>query len=308
MNLATVNKILKAHNLGAAQSFSKIEVGFTNAVYLVDDSYILKVCESDDNETPFRNEAKLYEYFAKRLPVPQIIHYDDTKELYTRDYLLYTKIHGDNLYNVWHLLSNEQRKDIVRQLCSMLKEISSSSIEDLPKDLHLDPIISWREHVIGKVDKYLRIVQNAGTLTDEQAKKVQEYIRTHAAALDDQRLALVYWDAHFDNVLVKDNQIVGLLDFERTELASIDFMLDIVKRMVDHPKKYMSEYAEQFARDEDYAQLLDWYREFYPELFEFDQLDTRLDIYTIAHNLEDLENWPHVNALKEQIFVIIRDA
>ena len=41
--------------------------------------------------------------------------------------------------------------------------------------------------------------------------------------------------------------ILGILDFERTEVSSIDFNLDIVKRMVDYPKKYISEKFKKFA-------------------------------------------------------------
>ena len=51
--------------------------------------------------------------------------------------------------------------------------------------------------------------------------------------------------------------IVGILDFERTEVSSIDFILDIIKRIVEYPKKYMSEKFEKFAKKEDYAHLLD---------------------------------------------------
>jgi len=87
--------------------------------------------------------------------------------------------------------------------------------------------------------------------------------------LDEQKIGLVYRDIHFDNILVKDNQISGILDFERTELASIDYVLLIIKKMMEHPTKYMSEVWEKFAKKEDYAHLRNRFKEFYPELFEF---------------------------------------
>ena len=66
----------------------------------------------------------------------------------------------------------------------------------------------------------------------------------------------------------------------------------------------MSLHAEQFANDEDYAKLLDWYKEFYPELFRFNDLNRRLDLYALAHDLKDLEGWPDVQQLKENIRTI----
>ena len=61
-------------------------------------------------------------------------------------------------------------------------------------------------------------------------------------------MALAYWDVYFNNILVEGTQIVGIVDFERTEVSSINFILDIVKRMVEYPKKYMPEKFETFAK------------------------------------------------------------
>ena len=112
---------------------------------------------------------------------------------------------------------------------------------------------------------------------------------------------LVYWDAHFDNILVSNNKIVGLLDFERTKLASVDFVLDIVSRMVSQPKKYMSKSGEKYAKKKDYAKLLVWYEEFYPELFMFDNLDKRLLLYSIGHDLAELLDWPKSESIKKKL-------
>lgn len=83
-------------------------------------------------------------------------------------------------------------------------------------------------------------------------------------------------------------------------------MLDIIKRMVEFPKKYMSEESEPFAKHEDYSQLLNWFREFYPELFDFKDLPARLDLYDIEHNLKDIIGWPDAIELREMIAKTIR--
>ena len=279
--------------------FRKINVGFTNSVYAVDEKYILKVCDDADNEKPFSLEAKLYDRFKDELPVPQLLAFDVSKSVLPKMYLLYRLIEGENLYNVWHAYPDETRKAIIGQLCGMLRHVAETDTESLTE--FLKPVVSWKRVVLGRIKKYTAICAEAGTLTALQVPKIEQFCSEYGDCLDEQRIALVYWDAHFDNILVKDGKIVGLLDFERTELASIDFMLDIVKRMVEFPKKYMSEYAEQFAKDEDYAKLLDWYKDYYPELFDFKQLERRLDFYSLAHDLEDLENWPNVQSLKDNV-------
>jgi len=297
-----IKKVLAAHGLQSATA-KKLDVGFTNTIYRLDDKYILKIC-SAGNEMPFRNEVRLYEYFQNKLPVPRLLTYDNTWSLIPQHYMIYERIDGDNLYNVWHQFSDEQRRQVIKQLCGYLKVINDTDIRNLPKDVELPPVPKWRNVILGQIDNYLKSAQVAGTLKPEDISAVKQYSERHAGSLDEQVIALVFWDVHFDNFLVKGDKIVGLLDLERTELASIDFVLNTVERMVDFPKKYMSLHAEQFAKAEDYAKLLDWYKEFYLELFSFKDLARRLDLYALAHDLKDLEGWPDVQQLKDNIRTI----
>jgi len=306
MDVPLANKILSKYNLTPVQNIKKSEVGFSNNVYELDDKYILKVCADDKgNEAQFRLEAQLYDYYRTTLPVPQLIAFDNTKTLMPHSFMLYHRIDGENLYNVWHTLSVEQRRNVVKQLCEMLRAINQTELTKLPSGTELEPVESWRRVIESRLDNYLQIAEQMQTLSPEVITSTKQFIKQFASSLDEQRLALTYWDVHFDNILVSEGKIAGLLDFERTEITSIDFVLDTVKKMVDFPKKYMSEYAEQFAKDEDYEDLLNWYREFYPELFEFNNIERRLDLYSIAHDLQDLEGWPNVQSLKDNILKVI---
>jgi hypothetical protein len=47
MDKKTVEKIFKEHNLGDVKKIQKIEIGFTNKVYIINDKFILKVCEDE---------------------------------------------------------------------------------------------------------------------------------------------------------------------------------------------------------------------------------------------------------------------
>jgi hypothetical protein len=98
---------------------------------------------------------------------------------------------------------------------------------------------------------------------------------------------LTYYDPHFDNFIVKNKKIVAMLDFERTDVFSIDYVLDLVHRMVTEPKKYASESAESLIKPEDYANLMELYKEYYPELFIFKKMDTRIALYAITSDLRE---------------------
>ena len=305
INTEIVSNIFFVKGLPRVNSFKSLEVGFTNEVYEVNNKYVLKICGDKSGEVRFRREAKLYNYFKGILPVPNLISFDNSKALLQKSFMIYHKIEGKNLYNVWHTYSDQQKKNLINQLCDFLRKINSAPLSDLPKDIGLNGSKNWKDVVIGKIDKHLETLAKMGTLNKSEKLSIKDFVTKNSSCLEDQKLALVYWDAHFDNILVDQDKIIGLLDLEATEIASIDHALDVAKRMVDYPKKYMSEYAEQFAKREDYAHLLDWYREFYPELFQFKKLNLRLDIYAIEHDLMTLTGWPEVKSLQKSIINIV---
>lgn len=283
MKQETIQQIFLNHNLGKINKIEKIAIGFTNKIYSIDDKYILKVY---DNQKNFQREICFYDFFKDQLAVPKII-------VHQENYLIYHKIKGDNLYSKWHLMNTKQRKSIVKQLCNSLKIINQAP--------HQGAEINWQEHILEKINTSLNKIKQKKTISLDFIQAIEKFVFENKHVLIEQKLALVYWDAHFDNILVQDNKIVGVLDFERTQQSSIDFGLDIIKRMQEYPKKYMSEESEKFCQAKDYANLLEWFKEFYPELFNFKNLNRRLDLYAIEHDLNTLLDWPDSDEVKQMI-------
>ncbi len=301
MDQKIVEKIFKEHNLGEVKTFQKIEIGFTNKIYTINDKFVLKVCEDLTNEEKFEIEVFFYNFFKDKIPVPEIIVFDKSKSIYGKFFMIYPKIDGNNLYSKWHLLDDAQRKNIIKQLCDILKIINKSPFDEFKQKFKTNFSDNWHDKILNQINNSLKKVEEKKLLSPEFIKVIKQFVEDNHHILKEQKLALTYWDAHFDNILVEDTQIVGILDFERTEVSSIDFILDIVKRMVEYPKKYMSEKFEKFAKKEDYAHLLDWFQEFYPELFEFENLEKRLDLYAIEHDLDTLIWYPDSVEVKQMI-------
>jgi len=301
MDKKIVEQIFIQYNLGKVKSFKKIGIGFTNEVYSVNDKFILKVCEDEDNEEKFKREVFFYNLFKDKIPVPKIKVFDNSKKIYSKFFMAYHKIEGDNLYSKWHLLNNEEQKKIIKQLCEILRVVNKSPYDEFVKKFKLNSSVNWHDKILNQIQNSLKIIEQKKLLSPEFIQTIRKFVADNHHVLKEQKMALVYWDAHFDNILVHDTKIVGILDFERTEVSSIDFILDIVKRMVEYPKKYMSEKFEKFAKKEDYAQLLDWFQEFYPELFDFENLDKRLNLYAVEHDLDTLIWYPNSKEVKQMI-------
>ena len=301
MDQKIVEKIFKKYDLGKVVSVVKIEIGFTNKVYLINDKFILKVCEYESNEQKFKIEVFFYDFFKDKISVPKISIFDKSKSIYGKFFMIYPKIEGDNLYSKWHLLSNDERKSIIKQLCDILRVINKSPYEEFVKSFKINFSDNWHDKILNQIQTSLEKIEQKKLLSLEFIQVIKNFVDDNHHFLKGQKMALVYWDAHFDNILIQDSKIVGILDFERTEVSSIDFILDIIKRIVEYPKKYMSEKFEKFAKKEDYAHLLDWFQEFYPELFDFKDLDKRLDLYSVEHDLSTLIWYPNSKEVKQMI-------
>jgi len=306
MDQKIVKDIFKEHNLEKVESILKIEIGFTNKVYLINDKFILKICEDESNEQNFEIEVFFYNFFKNKIPVPEISVFDKSKNIYGKFFMIYPKIEGDNLYTKWHLLNNKQRKNIIKQFCDILKLINNSSYEEFKQKFKKKFIDNWRGKILNQIQNSLKQIEQKKLLSPEFIQVIKEFVDDNHQFLNEQKLALVYWDAHFDNLLIQDTRIVGILDFERTEISSVDFVLDIIKRMVEYPKKYVSEKFEKFVKKEDYAYLLNWFQEFYPELFDFKNLEKRLDLYSIEHDLGTLIWYPNSVEVKQMIAKIVK--
>lgn len=277
-------------------SIQRVNIGFKNEVYLVNNKFIVKICKDKKNEKNFKREIRCYKFFKSKIPVPQLIYSDTSKKKLDKYYMLYHKIEGDNLYSRWHLLSNKERKDIIKQICKILKIINGTKIS-VKKDGYKERLKS--------IQKFLNQVKRRKIISKNFTDKIENFIEENKKFLKEQKLGLVYGDIHFDNFLIKNKRIVGLIDFEETDIMSIDYALDSIRRMSMHPKLYISKDREKLIKKKDYSLLLKGFKEYYPELFDFDHLQKRLDLYSIEFNLKLLPDWPNCKSLKKRLAKII---
>ncbi|MCH8519795.1 MAG: aminoglycoside phosphotransferase family protein [Nanoarchaeota archaeon] len=299
-----IEKIFKNNNLGSIHFFKKIEIGFTNQVYIINDKYVLKININEENSNDFRREYELYNFFNGTINVPKVIVYDNFKKVIEYDYMVYHKIEGENLYAIWDTYSIKDRKEIVKQICSLLRIINQTSLIQIK---HIFPIqnICWKDIFLMKILKVIVEVEEKNILQKEIIDEIKSMVNTNINLLKEENMKLTYFDLHFDNILVKEKMVVGIIDFERVDICSIDLTLDVIRRMKEYPLKYPNQKWKAKIRREDYLDLLDWFNEFYPELFDFKKLEIRLDLYSLEHDLDTLIAHPNSEETKEMIFNVL---
>jgi aminoglycoside phosphotransferase (APT) family kinase protein len=287
LTISDVKSMFKSAGLDTPTNTEKINVGFSNDIFSVDSTFILKSAKSEGNNTYLDREIYLCNLLKAKLPIPKIIYSDTSKQLIDRNFIIYEKVQGDNLYRKWHEYDDNDRKAIVKDICTFLKAINDTSYEDYAVKFGIDTSLSCLDKVMMKAGSYLTEIKSNRLLEDDLIVCIETYIKQNKDILKDEKIALTYYDPHFDNFIVKDKKIVAMLDFERTDVFSIDYVLDLVNRMETEPKKYASETSKRLIVPEDYAGLMDWYREYYPELFSFKAMDIRIALYSIIHDLRE---------------------
>ncbi len=292
----TIEKIIKkiVHQnkslLGNNPQVSKINIGFTNTLYNVDDKYIIKVCTDETNEDKFKKEINFYNSNKDNTLIPKLYISNTDKNDVPYMYEILEKIEGVSLYEVWYKLDESEREEIIKQLCEVMKKFHSN------KGQAYDWVKKISDLFVGLYEK----AKESKFFSDEELIQLNEAYLKFPEYLKSDEFVLVHNDLHFDNIFYKDGRI-KLIDFERSVYAPKDFELDILYRMIRKPWKFASEENEQYTKLSDYENIMSYIEKYYPELIHIDNLYKRLAIYDIVYFLNQYINAPQYDELKQDV-------
>lgn len=285
-----INIIIKQNEslFGTNPSVNKINIGFTNTIYNVNDSFIIKICTDINNESKFKKEIEFYNSNKTNTLIPKLYYSNIGKEEVPYLYEILEKIEGVSLYNVWHTLTEEQREDIIKQICDAMKQMHSVKGETF----------NWIEYNCNKFsNSYVKVKE---LFNEEERNKIEQAYLLFDKYLDSNEFVLIHNDLHFDNIFINNGKI-KIIDFERSMYAPKDFELDIIYRMIRMPWKFASEETEDYTDVTQYQNIMMYIAKYYPELTNTQNLYKRLAIYDIVYYLNQLIRFPNVVDLKEGI-------
>lgn len=290
----TINAILKNHItlFGNSPKVEKINVGFTNTIYKINDSFIVKICTNINNESKFKKEIEFYKKNQENSLIPKLYYSSSDKRDIPYLYEIIEKVDGVSLYNVWHTFKEEQREDVIKQLCNAMKCIHSNTSEkyDWTKIIESEFLLLYEKA------KKLNIFNKKEQKNLECAyDKFEEYLQSND-------FVLIHNDLHFDNIIFNDGKI-KLIDFERSMYAPRDFELTIIYRMIRKPWKFASEDTEQYTNLSHYLNIMSYIEKYYPKLVSISNLYKRLAIYDIVYFLKHLVQNPNIEELKNEVLL-----
>ena len=266
----------------------KINIGFTNTIYIVNNSYVVKICTNKDNEVKFLKEIEFYKKNKDNDLIPKLYYYNIDKKEVPYYYEIIEKIDGVSLYSIWHTLDEEEREDIIKQLCTAMKKFHSN----------IGNNYDWTKTTS---DLFIKLYEKSKLLFNEDEQKlIDKAYSRFSEFLDSNEFVLVHNDLHFDNIFYSNGKI-KIIDFERSIYAPRDFELDILYRMIRKPWKFASEEIEKYTKLSDYENIMTYIEKYYKELVSNKYLYQRLAIYDMVYFLKQYLNNPQIEELKQDI-------
>lgn len=287
-----INKIIKQNPsfFWKNPTIEKINVGFTNTIYKINDLLIIKICTNSDNEKNFTKEIEFYKTNKDNDLIPRLYYSSTDKQDIPYLYEIIEKVDGVSLYNVWHTFSDDQREEVIKQLCSAMKLIHSNTSYSY----------DWAKD---KKEQFTALYTKAKELNifNKDEQKLLDYaFAKFDNYLDSDDFVLIHNDLHFDNIFINDGKI-KIIDFERSIFAPRDFELDILYRMIRKPWKFASEETEQYIDLSHYSNIMLYIEKYYPKLVDIPYLYQRLAIYDVIYFLKQLVKHPELEELKNDV-------
>lgn len=200
--------------------------GMKNAVYLVENNgnkVVLKIAPKDESKmiTADRDilwwEVEMLNLMKKiNFPSPRLLHYDDTCQLCKSPYIFMSFIDGKNYLEIKEKMSEEEKNNIECQLGALSKKICS--IKGQQFFLPSQPNKKFKDNYEFTMNLFDLLLENAKSKNMDLGKdnydNIKNIIMANKKSLNNiSNLCLAHTDIWDGNVLVKDGNVSGIVDF-----------------------------------------------------------------------------------------------
>ena len=203
--------ILKKHDM-VVSDIEYIDKGVMTDKYTVysnSKKYIVR-CFPKGREWLASQEFLYMNLFQEKgIKAPNPVWYDDEQAV-----LLYEKLEGSTIAEVYDLLSELEKKQICKEICDNYKKISSISVEGFGcvRSFNKSSFTSWRTFLECEITKAQCIFEN---MKDEKMINKCEILMSMAQSLEEERTSLIWSDFSVENIIVdRHKNLAGFIDFE----------------------------------------------------------------------------------------------
>jgi aminoglycoside phosphotransferase (APT) family kinase protein len=238
------------------------------------------------------HERDVLEALPRGLPVPTLVDYGASA---IGEWLVVTRVPGEELSRHWPTMSERQRADAIMTLGTALREFHhvDAKAAGLDRAPFLEGDTLECPHQL-PVSRLLDRLAQCARLPYVDAAMIADAVdllMNTAEFLDDDATHLVHGDLHFENVLWDGATLTAIIDFEWTRPGPADLDLDVLLHSLADPAAHVG--LDYIApRRADFDNVATWLRAAYPKLFSHPHLAERLTAYRLAYDTRALLQQP----------------
>jgi aminoglycoside phosphotransferase (APT) family kinase protein len=287
---AVVDRLFARHGLGPVRQIAAVAGGQINQVLEVNGEYVVRFRPPGKDGGAFATEQRLFQRLRGRVPVPEVVLLDTSREAAPLDCAVARKLPGESLARAWLAAGDRQRRWLLAQLGEAMRALHEERFPACGGFVagELAPKPSWDAYFQERFERRLARVQAFPQADRTLMDAIEGYWRRHRGALFDRPPCLVHRDLHFGNVLVAENRITGLIDFEAAVAAPCDYELDQLLRFLRYPALFLEPALAARVSPAQFAGVWSSLREVYPELVRVREMAARLSLYSLEYDLAAL--------------------
>lgn len=302
MNIPLAQKIFDKHGLGRVDSVNKEAKGITGGVFDVNNRFILKIHrEPTDPFITARNAAVCQIFKEHQIKAPELIALDVSKEIIPDNYLIMTKLPGENLKEQWLDFTDDGKKKIFFDYGVMMAEIHLIKMPyfgDLTNPAQ--QFNNWSDCFSFRFQKNFDYLKDRRLLNEKTLEQVNDFFLKNKYLTEiNFNPVLVHNDFQTKNLKYVDGQISGIFDFDEclaghNEMEFIKTCLPFKKEKV-WLDQIISGYKSIGGLSEDFPQRIKLYTlKFCLKVLTFNHA-----VNLLSPHLEDKFNWAIEKILHE---------
>jgi len=206
-----VNKILQKEFNETALSIERMTTGNCNEVYVANLPSRSVIVRMNKNEFFLKGSDKHIPLLAsKGIQVPEVLAADYSKDLVPFAYQIQSKTDGQDLHFVIASLSDEQLKDIAKEIARIFH-----TLETIPTNGKYGWIGADESRVLEKMErKTNEHNKKTGAVGEELLREFKSLLTQYRSYFDSVPSTFYFDDLSAKNVLIKDGAFVGLVDLD----------------------------------------------------------------------------------------------
>lgn len=226
-----VNKIILKHFGVPPTKAIRMTTGIANEVYsasLPDKEVIVRIARIERFLLGSQKHIPIFKSLG--IKVPDILAEDYAKTLIPFAYQIQSKIEGQDIGEVISTLSEDQLKDIAKEICNIFKKVRA-----IPSDGkfgylfgYKDLFNTWTERMVDMVKEAEKRGKQTGVMDESLELLLEKLLNENRVYFDNIKSETYFDDMSGKNVMINDGVFTGLVDLDN--LAEGDF-LDTVGRI-----------------------------------------------------------------------------